>query len=123
MSLAPLPNAPGVFRVTEVIAVGRLAQPLALAGQFAGVSASRFAAVALALLVTVIGEEKLAATVALASPGLETHRESKPPRRRRELKQNSRREEGPARKKEEGFLREVSEEKPTEENAISNRRV
>jgi hypothetical protein len=77
----------------------------------------------LAVLVAVIGEEKLVATAALTSLRPQTHVESKPPRRSRELKQKSRREEAPRRKKEEeGIWREDQEEKATEEYTISNRR-
>ena len=76
MSLTPLPHMPGVFRIPEVIAVGWFTGPPMLAGQLAGMAASGFAAVMLAVLVTVIGREKLAATKALTSLGAETHVES-----------------------------------------------
>ena len=86
MGLAPRPDAIDVLGVPEVVAVGRFAKPPPLAGQLAGLAASGFAAVMLAIVITPIGEEKLAATTALTSLGLLTHRESKPSRRRKELK-------------------------------------
>jgi hypothetical protein len=122
MSLAPFLHPPDVFGVSEVVAVGRLAKPAALAGQLAGVAAGAFAAVTLAVVITTIEEEKLPATRALTSFGPEAHRASKPTRRGRELKQNKRTEEGPERKKEEAFLGEPAEENPKEEKGISNRR-
>ena len=73
MSLAPVPHALGVFGPPEVIAVGRLAQPSALAGQFAGLSTSRLAAVMLVMFVAVIGEEKITATAAFTSLGPQGH--------------------------------------------------
>ena len=88
MSLAPVPNALGIVRFAEVIAVGRFAQPPTLAGQFAGLPASQFAAVMLVMLVAVIGEEKIAATAALTSLGPQTHRGSKRPRHGRKEKPN-----------------------------------
>jgi len=94
---------PGVLRVPEVVAIGWFAKPAPLAGQLADMAASGFAAVMLAVLVAVIGEEKLAATAALTSLRPQTHFESKPPRRRRELKQKNRREEESPRKKEEAI--------------------
>ena len=103
MGLAPLPHMLGIVRLSEVVAVGWLAQPSALAGQFAGVLAGRLATVTLPLLVAVIGEEELAATAALTSLRFQTHCEPKPPRSQSELKLNPEREEGPARKKEEGI--------------------
>jgi hypothetical protein len=113
----------GIVRLSEVGAVGWLARPSVLAGQLAGVLAGGFAAVALPLLVAVIGEEKLAATAALASLGPQAHRELKPPRSQKELKQNKSREEGPRTKKEEAIWREAVEENPGEEDGISNRRI
>ena len=89
MGLAPLPHPADVRRVPEVIVIGWLATPAPLAGQLAGLAAGGFVAVMLALLVAVIGEEELAATAALASLRPQTHLESKPPRRRRELKQKN----------------------------------
>ena len=80
MGLPPLLDMPGVFWAAEVIAIGWLAKPPALAGLFASLAASGFAAVVLALLVAVIGQEKLAATKALTSLGAETHVESEAPR-------------------------------------------
>jgi len=67
MGLAPLSHMLGILRVPEIVAVGWLMKPAPLAGQLAGVAASGFAAVMLAVLVAVIGEEKLAATAALTS--------------------------------------------------------
>jgi hypothetical protein len=122
MGLAPLPHPSDVLRIPEVIAIGGFATPAPLAGQLAGLAAGGFAAVMLALLVAVIGEEELAATAALTSLRPQTHFESKPPRRKRELKQKSRTEEAPRRKKEERIWREDQEEKAKEENTISNRR-
>ena len=122
MGLAPVPNAPGIVRPAEIIAVGWLAQPPALTGQFAGLPTSRLAAVMLVMLVAVIGEEKLAATAALTSLGPQTHREPKPPRPgRKEKPPNARREEGPGAKKEETISAEGPEENPPEENTTSNR--
>ena len=74
MGLAPLSNAFGVLRVTEVVAVGGFAQPPVLAGQLAGVPATGLVAVTLAISVTVIGEEKVAATAALTSLRPQAHR-------------------------------------------------
>ena len=122
MGLAPLPHSPDVVRIPEVIAIGWFTTPSPLADPLAGLAASGFAAVMLAVLVAVIGEEKLVATAALTSLRPQTHVESKPPRRSRELKQKSRREEAPRRKKEEAIWREDQEEKATEEYTISNRR-
>ena len=122
MSLTPLPNALGVVRPTEVIAVGRFAQPPSLTGQFAGLPTSRFAAVMLVTLVAVIREEKIAATAALTSLGTHTHRGSKRPRPRRKEKSNARRKEGPGTKKEETFCREDRKKIQSEEYTISNRR-
>jgi hypothetical protein len=122
MGLAPLPNTLHVVGTSEVVAVGRLAKPAPLAGQLAGVAAGRFAAVMLAVVVAVIGEEKLVAATALASPQSGTHRVPKPTRSRRELKQNQQGEEEPKTKKEETSWREPAEEKTAEENTISNRR-
>ncbi len=107
MSLTPLPNALGVVRLAEVIAVGRFAQPPSLAGQFASLPTSRLAAVVLVMPVAVIGKEKIAATAALTSLGPETHRGSKRPRPRRKEKPNTGREEGPGTKKEEELSAEV----------------
>ena len=89
VGLAPLPHPTDVLRIPEVIAIGGLATPAPLAAQLAGLAAGGFAAVLLALLVAVIGEEELAATAALTSLRPQTHFESKPPRRRRELKQKN----------------------------------
>ena len=122
MGLAPLLDVSAVLRIPEGVAVGRFAKPTLLAGQFAGMAAGGFAAIALAVKIAGIGEEELAATSALTSLGPGTHRERKPTPSRRELKQNQRREEGPGRKKEEAFWREEVEEKAREENTISNRR-
>src|SRR5215813_4103917 len=122
MSLTPLPNTLGVVGPAEVIAIGRLVQPSSLAGQFAGLSARRLAAVMLMMLVAVIGEEKIATTVALTSLGLQGHRGRKRPRPGRKEKPNARR--GRRTRNEEGrraFSRS-SEENPAEENTISNRR-
>ena len=69
MSLAPVPHALGVFRPPEVIAVGRRAQPSALAGQFAGLSTSQLAAVMLVMFVAIIEEEKITANAAFKSLG------------------------------------------------------
>jgi hypothetical protein len=112
----------GVFRVPEVVAIGGFVKPSALAGQLARVPAGGFAAVTLTVQVAVIGEEKLAAAAALTPLGPYSHRESKPPRRGRELKRNRRREEEPRRKKEETTWREVAEENAAQENTISDRR-
>ena|SRR5437016_9341004 len=76
MGLAPLPHTPGVVRVPEVIAIGRLAQPTPLAGRLAGLVAGALAAVTLAPVVTIIGEEELAATTALTPLRFRTHRGS-----------------------------------------------
>ena len=107
MRLTPLPNALGVVRPAEVIAVGRFAQPPALTGQFAGLPTSRLAAVMLVVLVAVIGEEKIAATAALTSLGLRGHRGPKRPRPGRKEKPNARTKEGPGTKMEEELSAEV----------------
>ena len=107
MSLTPLANTLGVVGPTEVIAVGRFAQPPSLAGQFAGLPTSRLAAVMLVVLVAVIGEEKIAATAALTSLGLRGHRGPKRPRLGRKEKPNARSKEGPRTKKEEDLSAEV----------------
>ena len=73
MSLAPVPHALGVSGPPEVIAVGGLAQPSALAGQFASLSRSGLAAVMLVMFVAVLGEEKLPATAAFTSLGPQGH--------------------------------------------------
>ena len=122
MSLTPLPNALGVVRPTEVIAVGRFAQPPSLTGQFAGLPTSRLATVMLVMLVAVIGEEKVGATAALTSLGLRGHRGPKRPRPGRKEKPNARSREGPGTKKEEELSAEVRKKNPPEENTISNRR-
>jgi len=67
MGLTPLPNALGVFRVPEVVAVGWLAEPAPLTSELAGVTAGSLAAVALVKLITAIEKEKLAARSALTS--------------------------------------------------------
>src|SRR5438445_4577802 len=77
VSLAPVPHALDIALTTKVVAVGWCARPVPLTGQLAGLTAGGFAAVTLAVLVTVIGEEKLAATAALTSLGPQTHNESK----------------------------------------------
>jgi hypothetical protein len=122
MGLAPLPHMLGVFRVAEVVATEGRAPPSALAGLSAGVLASGLAAVMLPVLVAVIGEEKPAATAALTSLRLLTHRGSKPPRSQKELKQN--RPKGRRANSEEGrriFARSGGR-KSREEKGISNRR-
>jgi len=78
MGLAPLAHTLDVVGASEVAAPEWRAQPAALAGQLPGAAASGFAAVVLVIGVTVIGEEKLAATAALTSLGSQTHRESRP---------------------------------------------
>jgi len=122
MGPAPCLHPPDVLGVPEVVAVGWLAQPVPLARLLAGMAASGLLAIMLAIVVAVIGEEKLAATTALTSFRLGTHRTSKPSRRGRELKPNQRKEEEPEGKKEEAFWREAVKEKAREENTISNRR-
>ena len=67
VGLAPLPHVPGVLRISEVVAIAGFAKPALLASHLAGMAASGFAAVMLAVLVAVIEEEKLAATAALTS--------------------------------------------------------
>src|ERR1700752_3046474 len=119
MSCTPLPNAAGVVRPPEVIAVGRFAQPAALTGQFAGLPTSRLAAVVLVMLVAVIGEEKIAAAAAFTSLGPQGHRGPKRPRPGRKEKPNAR---SPGTKKEEDLSAEVRKKNPPEENTISNRR-
>ena len=122
MGLAPLPHMRGVLRAAEVVATKGCASPPALAGLFAGVLASGFAAVMLPVPVAVIGEEKLAAAPALTPLGLLTHREPKPPRSLKELKQNQ--PKGRRASSEEGrriFARRGGR-KSREEKGISNPR-
>jgi len=92
-----------------------------LTRQFAGLTASGFAAVTLAVLVTVIGEEKLAATAALTLLGPETHLESKTTTTQEGIK--AKQTKGRRTSEEEGRMlcREVLEENPREEKTISNR--
>jgi len=123
MSLPPLPHALEVFGAAKVAPPKGRAPPPALTGPFPGLTAGGFSAVVLALGVAVIREEELAAAVALTSLRSQTHCESKPPRSQSELKLNPKREESPAKKKEEGIWREAAEENPGEENGISNRRI
>jgi len=123
MGLAPQSHTLDVVGASKVAPSEGRAQPSALVGQFPGLAAGGFTAVVLVAGVAVIGKEKLAATPALTSLRSQTHRELKPPRTQRELKRNSRREEGPGRKKEEAIWREVAEENPAEEEGISNRRI
>jgi len=95
MGLAPLLDARHVLSITEVVAVGRFAQPSLLAGRLAGLATIGFLAVMLPVPIAVIREEKGAATAALTLLWLLTHRESKPKRRSGELNQKQRREEEP----------------------------
>ena len=74
MGLAPCAHTLHLFGTAEVISVAGLAQPAALAGRLAGVAATGLAAVMLTLPVAVIRQEQLAATSALPSLGLQTHR-------------------------------------------------
>jgi hypothetical protein len=122
MGLAPLPHMLGVFRAVEVVATEGSAPPSALAGLFAGVLASGLAAVMLPVPVAVIGEEKLAATAALTSLRLLTHRGSKPPRSRKELKQNQPKGRRASREEGRRILGRSSGRKSREEKGISNRR-
>jgi hypothetical protein len=89
MSLAPGPHALGVFRPPEMIAVGRRAQPSALAGQFAGLSTSRLAAVMLVMLVAMIEEEKITANAEFKSLGFQGQGGPKRPRPRSKEKPNT----------------------------------
>ena len=110
MGLAPLAHTLDVMRIPEVVATEGRAKPSALAGQFPGVSAGGLAAVMLAVVVAVIGEEEIVATAALTSNGPQTHREPRATRSGRKLKQNKPEGRRPKTKKEEVFLREVPEE-------------
>jgi len=122
MSLAPVPHALGVFGPPEVIAVGRLAQPSALAGQFAGLSTSRFAAVMLVVFVAVIGEEKITATAAFTSLGPQGHGgpNDHDPEIKKSPTPEAKKDQGT--KKEEELSAEVRKKIHREENTISNRR-
>jgi hypothetical protein len=66
MGLAPLSDTFGVVGVTEVIAVGGLAQPARLAGPFAGLPALRSRAILLAGSIAVIRIEQPFTVEALA---------------------------------------------------------
>ncbi|MGA2658320.1 MAG: hypothetical protein ABSH34_12505 [Verrucomicrobiota bacterium] len=123
MSLAPLLDLAHLFRALEVMAVCGFAKPPPLAGHLAGVAASGFGAVMLALEIAVIREEKLVTATALTSRWPRSHRDLKSARAERKSKHNSPPEEGPGRKKEEAFWRESKEAKAAEENTISNRRL
>jgi len=122
MGLAPLLDARHVLGITEVVAVGRLAQPSPLAGRLARLAAIGFPAVLLPGAIAVIREEKGVATVALTSLWRLTHRESKPKRRGRELKPKAAKGRRTKVKKEEELSGEEPEENPQEEKTISNRR-
>jgi len=73
MGLAPLPHSLGVLGAAEVITVGGLAQPPALAGTLAGLAALRLGTVNLVMSFPVIGKKELLATTALATRELATH--------------------------------------------------
>ena len=77
MGLAPLLDAGHVLGITEVVTVGRFAQPSPLAGRLAGLLAIGFPAVLLPGAIAVIREEKGAATAALTSLWFVAHREPK----------------------------------------------
>jgi hypothetical protein len=57
MLLPPLLDPLGVSGATEVISIGGLAQPAALAGAFAGLTARRLGAIKLMMSIAVIGKE------------------------------------------------------------------
>jgi hypothetical protein len=74
----PLLNALDVVGSAEVVAVGPLAQPTALAGCFAGPATRFFSTEVLVSYVTVIRSEELFATPAFATLLFAAHPEPKP---------------------------------------------
>jgi len=122
MSRAPLLDARHILGITEVVAVGGLAQPSPLTGRLAGLLAIGFPAVLLPVAIAVIREEKGAATAALTSLWFVAHCEPKTKSSKLGIKSKHPKARRAKRKKEEEFSDEQREENPWEEKTISNRR-
>jgi len=123
MGFAPGLNAAHLIWSSEVIAVAVFAEPFALAGCLAGLSASGVDTVPLTVCRSWIRNEELVATTALAS-GFETgHGAYHLAQLRSERKRKTKWQENDNGRRKKSFQREEPEEKPTEENGFSNRHV
>ena len=80
MLCPPLLHPLDIFGATEVIAVAGFAQPLLLAGLFAGRLALRGGTLFLASPIPVIGNKYLLTVQTLAANGVRLHRVENPPR-------------------------------------------